>query len=319
MRLAYSSDENYAPLATISAVSALRHNPGAEIFLLGHNLSQKAQNLVKSRVEQAGGSFTYLDVSPELERLKAKGCNGYVSYATYARIFIPALIPGAGQILYLDCDTLVAGSLDGIFDTLVAHPFALGQDCTPESYKKAVNIPPDATYFNAGVMPIDLESWRKHRVTERFLAELDHPHGPNPMGDQDIFARVFQGEIAPLHPKYNFAPHFFMFSFDSAKRIIGKCLFSPEEYAEAREKAVIYHFLGHTMGRPWYVESRSPMRKSYLEAAKAAGFENYAMQSRPLEREYRLLDLMWRNLPERLFGRIAALLYRINIYRMYRV
>ena len=79
MTIVYASDRNYAALTAISAVSALRHNPGARIVLLGYNLETEAQELVRSRVERAGGEFLYRDVSPAVEELKAKGYCGYTS------------------------------------------------------------------------------------------------------------------------------------------------------------------------------------------------------------------------------------------------
>ena len=38
MTAIYASDKNYAALTAISAVSLLKHNPGAKIVLLGYNL-----------------------------------------------------------------------------------------------------------------------------------------------------------------------------------------------------------------------------------------------------------------------------------------
>ena len=63
--------KNYAALMAISAVSALRHNPGAQIELLGYNLETAAQELVRSRVVNAGGDFLCRDVSPAVDELKA--------------------------------------------------------------------------------------------------------------------------------------------------------------------------------------------------------------------------------------------------------
>ena len=110
MTAIYASDKNYAALTAISAVSLLKHNPGAKIVLLGYNLESDAQELVRSRVEKAGGTFEYKDVSSAISELKAKGYAGYTSYAAYARIFIPQVLDGEGRVLYLDCDTLVNGS-----------------------------------------------------------------------------------------------------------------------------------------------------------------------------------------------------------------
>ena len=116
-RVIYACDENYAPLTAVSAVSLLKHNPGYEIILLGYNLNASAIDTVRSRVVCHGGRFRYLDVSPAIARLVAIGADSYVSYAVYSRIFIPELMSSdSGKVLYLDCDTLVAGSLADLFE-----------------------------------------------------------------------------------------------------------------------------------------------------------------------------------------------------------
>ena len=105
MKVVYACDENYAPL---TAVSALRHNTGAEIILVGCRLKAEAIELIRSRVEKFGGVFRYVDVSTKIDELQAMGACSYVSYAVYSRIFIGDLLPDlTGKVLYLDCDTLI--------------------------------------------------------------------------------------------------------------------------------------------------------------------------------------------------------------------
>lgn len=211
MTAIYASDKNYAALTAISAVSLLKHNPGAKIVLLGYNLESDAQELVRSRVEKAGGTFEYKDVSSAISELKAKGYAGYTSYAAYARIFIPQVLDGEGRVLYLDCDTLVNGSLEDLLAMdLEGNPFSLAIDCVPCAYKRVINHPLDLPYYNSGVMVIDLGEWRKRRCTERFLDELANPKGPNILGDQDIFVRVFPSETTLMPPKWNFISHYFL-------------------------------------------------------------------------------------------------------------
>ncbi len=321
MTIVYSSDKNYAALTAISAVSALRHNPGARIVLLGYNLEEDARELVRSRVEKAGGEFLYRDVSPAVEELKKNGYNGYTSYATYARIFIPQVLQGEGRVLYIDGDTLVNGSLEELLKIdLSGMPFAFGVDCVPCSYRRVINLPKPSPYFNAGVMLIDIDAWRRHRCTERFLDELRNPGGPNPLGDQDIFSRVFRGEIALLPPKWNFISHFFLFSYEGLVRVVGgrECLmFSKADYADAHRDPRVFHFLGHTLGRPWYTSSRHPMREAYRKAAADAGFPEFAEQTRPMMRGYVLQYYLHKFLPQRLFEIVCNWLYRVNIWRVY--
>ena len=72
MTIAYASDSNYAALTAVSAVSALRHNPGARIVLLGYGIEVSARELVDGYVDGAesgvrgyGGRF---DIRPAYQR-----------------------------------------------------------------------------------------------------------------------------------------------------------------------------------------------------------------------------------------------------------
>lgn len=323
MTIVYASDKNYAALTAISAVSLLKHNPGARIVLLGYNLEADAQELVRSRVEKAGGEFGYVDVSPAIADLKDKGYCGYTSYAAYARVFIPQVLHEVGRVLYLDCDTLVDGSLEDLFGIdLHGKPFALACDCIHSAYKRAINHPRDLPYFNSGVMLIDIAQWRASRCTERMLDELANPRGPNPLGDQDIIVRCFSEETEPLPPKWNFLSQYFMLSYDGWRRIVGKAdamLVSREDYEKARSGATIYHFSGHTLGRPWFTSSKHPLREKYRLAAAEAGLPEIAEQFRPMVVEYRLQYWLYRLLPQWLFDNVCRWMYRTHVRLEYHV
>lgn len=323
LTVVYASDANYAKLTAISAVSLLKHNPDAKVVLLGCNLEQSAQDLIRVCVESHGGEFQYCDVSGEIARLKEKGYCGYTSYAVYSRIFIPSLLPDSERIIYLDGDTLVNGSLQDLLAIpLDSKAMGFAVDCVPCSYKKYIHVPRYQPYYNSGVMVIDLKVWRKNHCTERFLDELEHPHGPNVLGDQDTYPRAFPEEIALLPPKWNVISHCFLFSYWGFKLVVGgkkNILFSKDDYAEARRDPRIFHFLGHTLGRPWYTSSRHPLREVYRRAAAEAGFPEFAEQVQPMKKDYVLQYWMHRLLPHPLFDIACHLLYRINILRNYKV
>lgn len=323
MTIAYASDWNYAALTAISAVSLLGHNPGARIVLLGYNLEKDAQDLVRSRVEKAGGAFEYNDISGEIDNLKAKGYCGYTSYAAYARLFIPRIIRNDGRVLYLDCDTLVSGPLEDLFGIdLCGKPFALAGDCIIAEYKKYIKHPEPLPYFNSGVMLIDLGRWRENRCTERVLEELANPRGPNPLGDQDVIVRCFPEETAHMPPKWNFLSQYFMLSYEGLCRIVGGANllpFSREEYRDACKGAAIFHFSGHTLGRPWFTSSRHPMREAYRRAAAAANLAEAAEQVRPMPAAYKIQYWLYRLLPQRLFDVVCRWMYRAHVRLTYGV
>ena len=299
LRIIYASDDNYVGLTAISAVSLLKHNPGAHIHLLGCNLKPEAVDLVRSRVERHSGVFTYLDASSAINKLKTTGATSYVSYAVYARIFIPDLLPTeTGKVLYLDCDTLVARSLDELFTIdLHGHPLALASDVIHPLYKKVISLPQDRPYYNTGVLLMDLAAWRRAKCSERLSAELLRPHGKNPLGDQDIIVRVLNDEIVPLDRRWNFLSQYIL-----------QC---------RTDKPAIYHFSGNTLGRPWFTSSKHPLRESYRQAAAEAGLSEVAEQHRPLPLEYKVQYWLYRLLPQTLFKPLCHLMYRAHIRLTY--
>lgn len=299
MRIVYACDDNYAALTAISAVSLLKHNPGAEIILVGCRLKPDSIETVKSRVEKFGGPFRYVDVSAKIDELQAMGASSYVSYAVYSRIFIGELLSDlSGKVLYLDCDTLVVDSIAEIFDTdLKGNPLALAPDAAHPAYKRVISLPPDKPYFNTGVTLIDLGEWRERKCTERLMEELKSPHGRNPLGDQDIIVRVLNDEITELDRRWNFLSQYILY--------------------KRKEKPAIYHFSGNTLGRPWFTSSKHPLRETYRQTAYETGLLDVAEQTRRMAFEYKLQYWLFRLLPNFIFKPICNLMYRAHIRLTY--
>lgn len=299
MRIVYACDDNYASLTAISAVSLLKHNPGAEVILVGCRLKPESVDIVKTRVEKSGGVFRLVDVSAKIDELQSMGACSYVSYAVYSRIFIGELLPElTGKVLYLDCDTLVVASIAEIFDTdLRGCPIALAPDAVHPAYKRVISLPDDRPYYNTGVTLIDLDEWRKRKCTERLMEELRSPHGRNPLGDQDIIVRVLNGETAELDIRWNFLSQYILYG--------------------RKAMPAIYHFSGNTLGRPWFTSSRHPMREAYRRAAAEAELPETAEQTRPLPLEYKIQYWLYKALPGFLFRPACNLMLRAHIRLTY--
>lgn len=323
MTVVYASDDNYAGLTAVSAVSVLKWNPGAHIVLLGCRLREESVELVSSRITTRGGSFSYHDVSERLDAIAARGFNGYTSYAAYSRLFIADLLSDeAGRILYLDCDTLVLGPLGGLFAfPMNGKPFAFGYDCIHSAYKRYVKVGSEDPYFNSGVMLADLSKWRESGATEALKSEFAHPHGPNPLGDQDMIVRAWKDYITPLPPEWNFLSQYFLFDYKCVRKINGYSApwASETEWDTAQRSPKICHFSGHTLGRPWFTSSKHPMRSRYIDAAREADLDSVARQTRPMSLPYAVQYRLWKLLPRVLFHPLARLMLRLHILLTYKV
>lgn len=319
--IVYACDDSYAGLAAVSVVSALKWNAGARIVLLGNALAPESVALVRTRVEGHGGDFVFLDLSDKISAVASRSVCPYTSYAAYSRLFIADLLPERfGRVLYLDCDTLVRGPLDALFALpLQGRPFGFGYDCIHAAYKRHVNVAPDAPYYNSGVMLADLKAWRASGATATLQAEIDRPHGPNPLGDQDLIVRAWRRFITPLDPKWNFLSQYFLFDYDCLRAIGGRAApwASREAFADACRAPVVCHFSGHTLGRPWFTSSRHPMREAYRAAAAEAGLPQVAEQVRPMSFPYALQSGLHRLLPKALFQPIASAMLRTHVLLTY--
>ncbi len=325
--VAYSSDENYATLTLVSAVSLLRKHPNdaVTIILLANQLTTPSLTLLKKTIEAHGATFQPIDVQKELSKVMAAGAGGYTSFSAYARLFLPELLNGkTNRVLYLDSDTLVADRLDDLWSmNLNGKAFAIGYDCLCNQYKKMIGLPADNPYFNSGVLLIDVNEWLQRACTEKIFRYMREVRADFVLGDQDFFSLALADDCLPLPTRYNFLTHYFLFNTHRgvlrATGIPARAWASREDFETACKRPAIHHFLSQTLGRPWYVESRHPMRQAYVEAATLAGVPEVAQQSRPMEFHYRLQAWLARRLPRPIFFEVARLMYRVFFLRTYHV
>lgn len=312
----YSTDENYVKLTAVSIHSLLKHNPGAAIVILTNGVSNTSADFLRTLVTDRGGSLELIDVAERLSHIKELGACGYVSFSAYSRLFIPILLADRfDRAAYIDGDTLVVDSLLGLSSLdLQGKPLAIGYDCLHNSYKKLIGLDPNASYFNSGVLAMDLSEWTRQRCTERILDYMKDVRHDLMFGDQDYFSLVLANDTAILPPRYNFLTHFQLFRRARDARfamdIPSSCWYNEKEFAAAQAKPAIHHFLGNTLGRPWFKESKNPLRPLYVRTAAEAGLPEVASQSRPIDFCYRVQWFSWKILPRPLFVRACRAMYR---------
>ena len=322
---AYATDENFVKLTAVSLHSLLKANPGIDIIILADCISNESSALFKRIVDEHGGTLRIIDTQKELHKIKTIGASEYVSFSAYSRLFIPELVGSEfDRVIYLDGDTLVVSGLQPLYSLdLCGKPFAVGYDCICNKYKKLIGISPDAPYFNTGVLVMDVAEWSHRRCTERIVEYMLNVRHHSILGDQDYFALVLPNDAAILPPEYNFLTHFQLFKTRSAALCATgtpECAwYSEAQYTSAQKHPAIHHFLGHTLGRPWYRESLNPLRETYRHFAAEAGVIEITQQSRPVEFHYWLQHLFYRILPQPLFALATRIMYEYFFRTRYNV
>lgn len=139
------------------------------------------------------------------------------------------------------------------------------------------------SYFNSGVLLIDLDGWRREGIMPR-LIEFARTHPGLSWPDQDTLNVVLQDSRLPLHPRWNA-----MLLWELPKRFLP---YSEDDIASARHAPAIIHFIGPH--KPWHYRSRHPFRRQFLSYLEQTPWRDLPMEGKSLSQTLlRPLPWLW--------------------------
>jgi len=249
-------DPGFAQHLAVMLLSLAETNARHEvsIFVLWNGPPSEEMNL-REVLADAPFEYSLIDLSDDAFADLTGGVNFTVT--TYARLLIGDHLPREiGRVLYLDGDILVRGDLEQLWVTdLQGHTAAAVTDLPRYAFNGTLGLPPDAPYFNAGVLLIDLARWRRLEVGERALAfARQHPDRLR-WCDQCALNLILHDDWIQLDRVWNFQ------SMDLAHVVNGHVRFDavdPSRLAAAR----IVHFNGRS--KPWHYLNDHPLKAEYL-------------------------------------------------------
>lgn len=257
-------DNNYVPYCGVMLTSLLENNKSESIMvhILDNGLTKEGHKSLHDIVEgKYGQHIAFYTLSSEwLKDFPAT--NSYVSLTTYCKLFIAAILPETvGQVLYLDCDIIVSGSLHDLWHIdLTGKAMAAVRDAhrgiEKDCQRLGINYQTEG-YYNAGVMLLNLEYWRK---TDFLKTALDFisVQGPDlPYHDQDVLNGTLHGCILPLPLRYNLHDHLF-----HRKRYMNAEDIQLAEQEMRPGRRAIIHF--SSKRKPWGTRCLHPLRKLYF-------------------------------------------------------
>ncbi|WP_183859276.1 MULTISPECIES: glycosyltransferase family 8 protein [unclassified Rhizobium] len=244
MIIACAIDRRFAELAGVMLYSLEVNGdvPDAELWVIGDGLRQSDKNKIQACASRQI-NFYDLDDST-VQHIDGLKTTSNWSRVVYARLFLPALLPSdRGNLLYLDADTMIKGSLRPLqdMDMSSAVAAALGG---PSRHNRQLGRPETAFYLNSGVVLLNVGEWQKQNLTRRAVELLRG--GTFGFPDQDVLNLLAEGQTIALEPKWN---HQHAKSIPSDVRIIHFTHAKPNTtYCIHPEKAT---FLEYRSKTPW--------------------------------------------------------------------
>lgn len=213
--LFFAVDDNYSSFLSITLESILENaskDYKYDIVVLNIGLKEESKELI-SKYNSEDVNIIYYDVRNKLQNISSNlSIRDYYSKATYYRLFIADLFPQYSKALYLDCDIVVLGDIAKLYnhdlgDNLVGAIPDGAVQITEEFIdyvNKALGIK-EEKYFNAGVLLMNLDEFRKTKFEDRFV-ELLKKYTFEIAQDQDYLNVLTKDKVLFIDESWNVMP-----------------------------------------------------------------------------------------------------------------
>lgn len=262
MNIVCSSDANFVKHMATMLVSLVENNArhNIRIFILYIGELDGISKIETLLARHANVSLMSVDESLVPNRANHRGNNR----TPWLRLLMGEVLPPeVDRVLYLDCDTIVRGDLADLWNTdLRGRTLGAVPDVVPDSihnvhaeWLSELGFPPDAPYFNSGVLLVDLRRWRELGIGQRSLDFAFQHIDQCRRRDQDALNVIAQGDWLSLDPKWNFQSGEVCETYDEVirfKRISWRM----------RDTIKVVHFTSHS--KPWHYLNYHPMKREYL-------------------------------------------------------
>ena len=304
----YQFNEKYAPYAGVSMTSLFennRHFDEIRVFILGEGLEEKSIGKFHQLSKKYHRSILFINTDSLLETMREMGLPSYRgSYAANMRLFLSGLLEeSVNRLLYLDADTIIDGSLDGLVSLeMGTYPLAMAMDSLVRKHKKRLGFRKEDYYYNSGVIFFQMKEWEKRKCSERIMEHIKNVRSHYPSPDQDLLNVVCKNEIFTLNPKYNMQPIHLAFSLSSYYLHFCRTGYYPVNVVrEAIENPVIYHFFRFVGEFPWDKDNLHPDRDIFDKYIQLSPWNDYVKTNASNGFLLKIEKIMYQILPKSFF------------------
>lgn len=212
MNIVFCSDDKYAPYLKITLYSILRVHNNSNIcfYIIDSGISESHKQEIQYLVNHYHCNITFIPI--DIQEFNDFPLHfNYISLASYARLKLADYLPNLDKVLYLDIDLLVMHDLSELWqvnlkDNLVGACFDHGIEYIDKISKKRLGLTEQDTYFNAGVLLINLQQWRKIDLFTQAKQLIANSDKVFLYQDQDILNILCKNKVLFMNNRFNIMP-----------------------------------------------------------------------------------------------------------------
>lgn len=318
MDVMYLCNDEYAYIAGISILSLLDNNQEMDeinIYLVEDAIRDENLNRLSELVDSYKRKITFIKKGNIAELL---GCNIEMHWwieNVFSRVLLSEVLKNHQEIkrlIYIDCDTLITGSLDDLWNVDLEDCIGAGVcEAMGNLHKKAIGLSKEDNYFNAGVFLINLDIWRTEKIDAQVKEFVLEKNGKLEYADESVLNGVLSKRLKVLSPKYNLTSLSVYFTSRELK-IYRKSYFNytEEERREALSDARIIHFTSiYLDNRPWVKGCSHPYVSMWYEYKEKSPWKDEALKTdnRPVMKQ--LAGKMAMGLPKKMRLMITGIMH----------
>ena len=201
----FAIDDGYMPFLAVALESLIDNaskNYYYSIKILYTNINEDNKRKI-NKYKRDNVNIEFVDLNYYIEKVKDKlYTRDYYTKTTYFRLFIANLYPQYNKAIYLDSDIVVLGDISELYNVelgdnlIAAAPDDVIQTTRvfQEYAEKVVGVADYRNYFNAGILLMNLDEFRKFNFQEKFLYLLETIKFTVAQ-DQDYLNRLCKGKV----------------------------------------------------------------------------------------------------------------------------
>ncbi len=178
----FACDNNFVKFTVVSMKSIISNaskDNKYKIHILNTDISEDMKQKIATMANE-NFEISFENVMDYLESISDKlPIRDYYSKTTYYRMFIAEMFPEYDKAIYIDSDTIVLGDISELYNYELGDKFvgaaneqAMVQvDVYGQYVEKVLGIDRN-NYFNAGLLLINCNEFRKNKILEKFVELL---------------------------------------------------------------------------------------------------------------------------------------------------
>lgn len=287
----FAVDDEYIPFLAVTLQSIIEHSKEEYYYVikvLYTTIKEENKEKIK-KYEKENVNIEFVDLNYYIEKIKGKlYTRDYFSMTTYFRLFISNLYPQYNKAIYLDSDVVLLEDVaelynEDIGDNLVGavqDDIIQQNEVFQEYVEKVVGVSSYKTYFNAGILVMNLDELRKTNFEEKFLYLLETIRF-SVVQDQDYLNRICKGRVKLLDITWNVMPN------------------ATKNVNEENIKLIHYNY----QYKPWHYDN-IPYGKYFWDLAKKTEFYEQLLEmknnfSEEMEYQDKIADKKLRELAQK--------------------